>query len=383
VITAALSLAASFLLFLAIWVVVPAPTLGLLPFGVAVPELGFVLVVPALLVAVVAGFRGPGTGNRIALAGSLAACVLLAWPLVRLPMAARSFDAAFARARIEAPSGQVMRQRRFSPMDAFGLTGVGESRVERGVRARSMAMDIYSPASPGSYPSIVQIYGGAWQRGAPGDDEPFARYLASRGYVVFAIDYRHAPESRWPAQIDDVRDAVIWVRENASRFGADSERLALVGRSAGAQLALVAAYRDLKGTVDGVISYYGPVDLAEGWRVPPVPDPLDVRPVLEAYLGGTPDSHRDRYREASPITHASASAPPTLLLYGTRDHIVEARFGRALHDRLVAAGATSVLLEIPWSEHAFDVLPGGLGGQLSIYYVERFLARALRGKMEP
>ena len=70
--------------------------------------------------------------------------------------------------------------------------------------------------------------------------------------------------------------------------------------------------------------------------------------------------------------------PPTLLLYGSRDHIVEARFGRVLNDRLRAAGATSFLLELPWSEHAFDAVPNGLGGQVSLYYVERFLAEIFR-----
>jgi acetyl esterase/lipase len=119
-------------------------------------------------------------------------------------------------------------------------------------------------------------------------------------------------------------------------------------------------------------------DLVEGWRVPPRPDPLEVRAVLETYLGGTPDQMPELYRAASPLTHVAATAPPTLLLYGGRDHVVEARFGRVLHDRLRAAGATSILLELPWSEHAFDEVPGGLGRQLSYSYVERFLARILR-----
>jgi acetyl esterase/lipase len=82
-----------------------------------------------------------------------------------------------------------------------------------------------------------------------------------------------------------------------------------------------------------------------------------------------------RYREASPITHVAATAPPTLLIYGQRDHIVEAHFGRDLHQRLQAAGATSVPLELPWSEHAFDAVPGGLAGQLSLAAIERFLAQ--------
>jgi acetyl esterase/lipase len=70
--------------------------------------------------------------------------------------------------------------------------------------------------------------------------------------------------------------------------------------------------------------------------------------------------------------------PPTLLVYGARDHIVAPRFGHELDERLRQAGAVSVLLEIPWAEHAFDALPNGLSGQIALYYTERFLAWALR-----
>jgi acetyl esterase/lipase len=84
------------------------------------------------------------------------------------------------------------------------------------------------------------------------------------------------------------------------------------------------------------------------------------------------------YHAASPVTYALSRVPPTLLIYGARDHIVEARFGRELNDRLQENGATSVLLEIPWAEHAFDALPSGLSGQIALYYTERFFAWALR-----
>ena len=162
-------------------------------------------------------------------------------------------------------------------------------------------LDIYRPATAGRYPSVVQVYGGAWQRGAPGDDAAFATYLAAHGFVVFAIDYRHAPRWQWPAQIEDVRTALGWIRAHGGEYDADVSRLALLGRSAGAHLAMLAAYEPGAPAVAAVVSYYGPVDLADGYRNPPRPDPLDVRSVEEALLGGTPDQVPDRYREASPI----------------------------------------------------------------------------------
>ena len=244
-------------------------------------------------------------------------------------------------------------------------------------------LDIYRPASAGQYPSVVQVYGGAWQRGAPEDDAKFATYLAARGFVVFAIDYRHAPQWPWPAQIEDVRAALGWVREHGGEYDADVSRLALFGRSAGAQLAMVAAYEFNAVPfipampVRAVVSYYGPVDLTDGYRNPPRPDPLDVRSIEAAFLGGTPDQMPDRYREASPITYVSRRLPPSLLIYGGRDHVVLPRFGAMLDDRLHAVGATSVLLTIPWAEHAFDAIPNGPSGQLSLYYTEQFLEWAL------
>ena len=113
---------------------------------------------------------------------------------------------------------------------------------------------------------------------------------------------------------------------------------------------------------------------------------MDVRSIEEAFLGGTPESQPERYREASPATsvgtrtarvRAASSLPPSLLIYGSRDHVVLSRFGAMLDDRLRATGATSVFLEIPWAEHAFDVIPNGPSGQLSLYYTEQFLAWAL------
>ena len=239
-------------------------------------------------------------------------------------------------------------------------------------------MDVYRPLDVGPHPVLVQIYGGAWQRGQPGDNATAATFLASRGWVVFEIDYRHAPQWRWPAQRDDVRAALAWIRASGARFGADLSRMAMVGRSAGAQLALMAAYEEGTPAIDAVVAYYGPTDLAEGWRVPPRPDPLGVRAVLEAYLGGTPDDLPESYRAASPVHVVSPTTPPTLLLYGSRDHIVDVRFARELHERLRGSGATSVLLELPWSEHAFDAVPFGLGGQISLHYMERFLSTIVR-----
>ncbi len=130
-------------------------------------------------------------------------------------------------------------------------------------------------------------------------------------------------------------------------------------------------------TINAVVSLYGPTDLVRGYREPPRPDPMDARALLTAFIGGTPDDLPAAYLAASPLTYATRPLPPTLLIYGGRDHVVSPRFGASLHERLRATGTTSVLLTLPWAEHAFDAVPFGPGAQLALFHQERFLAWAL------
>jgi len=344
---------AAVVFFVAMWLIVPAPTMTLLPLAVGGPEISPLLLAPALLVAFLA-WRVRGRPRPTSVALSAISVVLFAIPMAQYPR--------------DAP---------FSITTLLAGVDLGQSRLIRNVPIGApegvpLTADIYRPMGGGPHPVIVQVYGGAWQRGAPANDTAFAARLASRGHVVFAIDYRHAPEWKWPAQLDDVRAALGWVRSHAAEYSGDASQLALFGRSAGAQLAVVAGLQD--PGVSAIISFYGPVNLTNGWRYPPRPDPIGSRAVLEALIGGTPDQLPERYREASPITYVSAKAPRTLLIYGSRDHIVQPQYGRNLHAALTAAGAHSELVEIPWGDHAFDALPAGLSGQLSLFHVERFLA---------
>lgn len=380
---------AALILFLAAWIVVPPFDYPTLVLAVGAPEAGHWLILAgvALLLSAV---RSHGRLARLTAFFALPAIALASVPLLQFSGTVRRFDAAVQDAfgadyfsRI--PTGQRarMRARRLDPVELFTGLRPGPARVARGVRFAvndgvPLAMDIYRPTTAGTYPAVVQIYGGAWRTGAPGDNARFASDLASRGFVVFAIDYRHAPRWQWPAQLADVRSGLAWIAAHGREYDADAGRLALLGRSSGAQLAMVAAYAPGAPPVRAVVSYYGPVDLVEGYRRPPHPDPLDVRDIEETFLGGTPEEFPDRFRTASPITYADRPLPPTLLVYAARDHVVEGRFGAMLHDRFRRTGTTSALLEIPWADHGFDAVTGGPGAQLALYYTERFLAWALR-----
>jgi acetyl esterase/lipase len=385
-------LAASIVLsFLSLWIVLPPPHVSVLPLAVGAPELSPWLLLTSLALCAIA-FRSLNADAtaRTAFSLSVVSALLCASPLARTPFVLAGCDRAMEEglgrdyeSQIPVNAAAVFRQHAISIRDFVLGIGSGDALVKRGIEFANadgirLTLDVYRPQSAGPHPILLQLYGGAWQRGSPEDNQESATYFASRGYLVFALDYRHAPASTWPAQIQDVRAGLGWVLAHAEEFEGDGSRIALIGRSAGAQLALVAAYQAGAPLVRAVVCYYGPVDLVEGWRTPPRPDPLDVRSILETYLGGPPEAQPLRYLDASPLSHIDRRTPPTLLVYGARDHIVEARFGRQLNDRLREQGARSVYLEIPWAEHAFDALPSGLSGQIALYYTERFLAWALR-----
>lgn len=223
-------------------------------------------------------------------------------------------------------------------------------------------------------PIIIDIHGGGWNYGSPNDDDVFSCFLADKGFAVFSIPYRLAPEFTFPTQLEDVKKAIAWIHFNAIKFGADSTRLVLMGRSAGGNLALLAGYTSHDVKISGIISFYPATDLKEMYFDPPQPDPHNVPLTIARFLGGTPDQVSENYTLASPVTFVTADLPPTLQLQGSRDKIQKPRFPRALHEELLKNGNISILVEIPWSHHSFDLVYFCPGGQLARYYIEQFLS---------
>ena len=242
----------------------------------------------------------------------------------------------------------------------------------------SSPLPVASVASVAVKPIVVVIHGGGWRSGQRSVPSSLNRYLAARGYLVASIDYRLAPHHRFPAAIDDVDDAVAWLKENAASLGGDPRRIVLIGRSAGGHLALLAAYRTKDPDVKGVVAFYPGTDLRFAWANPSNPLVLDTRAVLGDFLGGGPDAFGKAYDAASAYDFAGKESPPTLLLHGTRDELVAVMQSRRLAEKLRAANVRSRLIELPWATHAFDYNFSGPGGQIATYAVERFLAAVNR-----
>jgi acetyl esterase/lipase len=372
-------------LWVGVWIYLPAPIYLLLAFSVGGPEISAWLIIASALGLALS--LVDATTSVVARAGivTCAAALLLSLGVwLRVPATVRRAEAAMRGMSLQPASP--LRSSPIVIRDLFRHISPSVNAVTQSFAAVSfgsipMKFEIYRPARAGTYPIVVQIYGGAWQHGEPSDFSNFATWLASSGYVVIAIDYRHAPMWRWPAQIEDVNSALTWIGEHAHEYDGDTSRVVLMGRSAGAHLATMAAWFTSPIRIRGVVSYYGPVDLAEAFRHPPSPDPLHIRAIEEALIGGTLEQMPERYADASTITHIRAGTtplPPTLLVYGGRDHIVEPKYGQTVVNALRARGTPVAYLEIPWADHAFDAVFNGPSSQLALYHTERFIAWAVR-----
>ena len=382
-------------LFLSIWIVITAPTFVFYPLSVGAPELSPGLLLGNGAIALLALFTWRYQQKWLAvmiLSMSVAALLLSALPLLQLPAANQQLAAEMERSLGVQPKTIKLANGRSQPFlwQTF-FTGLPLSPVRYDADIQfaapngvPLALDLYRPIQTGQHPTVVMIHGGAWQRGSPTDNASVSRYFAGQGYTVVAIAYRFAPQYPFPAQIEDVRSALEFIRQNAAKYEIDLNRMAIMGRSAGAHLAMLAAYpaSPLKSPntppFRAVVNYYGPVDLTKGYFDPPNPDPIDSQKTLKAFLGGTPAQFPDLYQAASPINFVRPNLPPTLLVYGGRDHVVQAKFGRYLSEQLQASGNIAAFLEIPWAEHAFDALPSGLSNQLALHYTERFLAWTMK-----
>ena len=263
----------------------------------------------------------------------------------------------------------------------------------------ALLLDLYLPAQPatGLVPVIVWLFGGGWQFGDRTHTPPLVEQIAGRGLAIASIDYRLSSTALFPAQLDDVRAAVRWLRDHASEHGLDDERVGLWGGSAGGFLAALAATTstDDADRVQAVVDCYGPASLAtmDSQRGP---DDLihDSPDSSEALLLGVTlaDAPAELTRAVDTVAHVTAGAPPFLLLHGTEDRLVPPAQNLALHEALVAAGVDSTLCLVEGGRHDLfnDLLrrpapqaeirtAGGVSrGPVGFDAIERFFDRHLR-----
>ena len=216
----------------------------------------------------------------------------------------------------------------------------------------SLKMDIYYPRkASGPAPVAVYVHGGAWTTG----DKSWVtgaldiNELLDRGYMICAIDYRLAPRYKFPAQIEDVKCAIRFLRANASTYGLDPARIGAWGDSAGGHLAALlgladsraglegsGGYADQSSRVQAVVDMYGPTDLTA----------LTGEPELLEPVFGASGLQSEMLSRASPVTYVSGDAPPFLIIHGEMDDIVPPAQSALLYDRLVSAGVPARLVMV-------------------------------------
>ncbi len=268
---------------------------------------------------------------------------------------------------------------------------------------------------------LVYVHGSAWHF-CDKDflTRPFFRHLAWQGHTIMDVAYTMAPKADLFGMVGDVKRAIGWLKTNSHQFEVDPNRIILIGGSAGGHLSLLAAYtpknpafrtdeQQADTSVRAVVCYYGFSDMVDTYEyfkpdnvlaskqayhwLNTIVDPLTpfmrrirflpdyaswISPEswITDFMGGSPEEFPDRYQLASPLSHVSPDCPPTLFIQGAHDFggMVGQikRLNRALH----RAGALSIYLELPDTDHGFDlILPKvSPAARTATFYAERFLA---------
>jgi acetyl esterase/lipase len=233
-----------------------------------------------------------------------------------------------------------------------------EQDVEYGIGGgRPLVLDVFRPEGiEAPAPAVVFIHGGGFRAGNKVDVRPHIAVVAKRGFVCVSISYRLSSEAKFPAQIEDAKCAVRWMRANADRLGIESGRIGAIGFSAGGTLAAllgvtgeveslegVGGHESESSAIKGAVSVFGVSEMF--W--------MGDDNAAQELVGASREENPDGYAAASPITYVSSRSVPHLLLHGTGDPIVPFSQSVQMRDALQAAGVPVDLIAWPGQGHGF------------------------------
>lgn len=199
-----------------------------------------------------------------------------------------------------------------------------ENLVYKKTNTSKLKLDVYVPKNNlnKNYPAVLLIHGGGWLVGSKENERVMAQHLALNGYVGVSVSYRLGFEAPYPAAVIDLKDAVKWLKKNAKKYHIDPNKIAVLGASAGAQLATLigvtpnsSLYKsDAKISdevqaivnIDGVVSFIHPEAAAES-----KPGKASMAGI---WLNGEKDENYKTWKEASPLEYVDANTPPTLFI---------------------------------------------------------------------
>ncbi|MDW8026457.1 MAG: alpha/beta hydrolase [Armatimonadota bacterium] len=256
---------------------------------------------------------------------------------------------------------------------------------------RTLTMHIIRPKEKPEKPMpvIVWIHGGAWLGGSKDSGIPQLIPFARRGYFGASISYRFSQEAKFPAQIEDCKCAIRFLRAKAEEFHIDSERIGVWGSSAGGHLAAmlgvagdvkelegVGGWEDYSSKVNAVCDWFGPSDFISAINEPSVIDRTKPNCPEALLIGGPLLENKEKAMRASPVTYVTPDDPPFLIMHGDKDMVVPFNQSVLLFEALKKAGVEVTLVRLKGAGH------GGQGFNLPRVHrlVAAFFDRYLRGE---
>ena len=222
----------------------------------------------------------------------------------------------------------------------------------------TLDLDLYLPEKSVLTPTpvVVLIHGGCFSEGDKSDHESEAQDLVKLGYIAASVNYQLVPQTRYPASLRDVQQAVRWLRQNAKTYNINPEAVAVIGFSAGGYLASMLGVQplgDRAGLLDsfskrvtGVIDFYGRTDFLR-------PEPSGGFDCAQYYLGSERTNNPEKYKEASVLTYVNPESSPFVILHGDADQQVELYHSIKLDKILKLSHVHSKLVLLPGEGHGF------------------------------
>lgn len=253
--------------------------------------------------------------------------------------------------------------------DLFPLDDVAAHRDLRySNESERLLLDIFMPKKDNP-PLIVYIHGGGWAEGSK--YECPAGGIAEYGFAVACINYRLSTEAKFPAQIEDVRAATLWLRENAETYGYNPEKFGIWGHSAGGHLAALAGTSGENETkFQAAADWSGPADFTSVEEISVDLNASDItyyvtdeKTAIAYLLGGSVSEKSELAKEADPITHATPDDPPFMIIHGEDDGTVNVSRSRALYSALKEAGVDATYIEVENGTHHFTILEENSHGE--------------------